>query len=657
MTIPQSEITARLNLSLNLRQRLGLAFGVMFLFVLATTATGLWYADAARQELALSNASSTQVEALSRTRFTWLEIGSTIDTVLRARRPTLRTSILTAKTERFERELTALPLQNAVMRAANPDGQSLYGQSIRDLQSIGFSLSEKVIELRNLAEESRWMEAELLYWHELIPLQNEFQRSSRRLISSTQADIDALLENAERTRNRARLNWILVSGLTLVAGLTMAFYLGRSIARPIDSLSQSARRVSAGDFSPVVPLGRADEIGALSRSFSAMTDRLRSSYETLEQKVADRTHALEERGRQIQTAARIAAELARPAEHRDLDHLLENAVNLIQSELDFYHAGIFLLDDRGEYAVLRAATGEAGRRMMQNGHKLAVGETGVVGYVAEHGTARIAQNVEIDAAHYRNPLLPDTRSEIALPVKPGSRLIGVLDVQSTAANAFSQEDIIVLQVVADQLATTIENTQLVEELKNTLREQQTLYRQFSQQAWQQVPSMLEDHGAGMTGFHYDRFSGAKALFSNSLELAEPLESPGRLQLPLIVRGVEIGTLDVWPAESEQGPQPFSEQEQQLLERLSSRLSQALESARLFEETQLRMAREQTINQVSASFSRSLKMDDLLRTAVEELRRITPALEVAVHVGPSLIEETDPANNGSRTNGKNGSNHA
>lgn len=656
----------RRGITLKLRQRLGLAFGVMFLFVLAATATGMWYANMAQRELALAGAGSTQIDTLYQTRLQWFEISSTIDSVMLTRSPDLLTQTMAAKTERFRETLSGLPLQNALMWVIAPEGQAPYNAAIRDLQAAGSRLSEIALDLQTLVLESRWDEAEALYWNELIPLQDEFQSSIRRLIATTQADMAGLLDGAERTRNTTRLYWILVSGLTMGAGLALAYYIARSITRPVDAIIDSARRVSAGDFSPVAPLDRTDEIGDLSRSFSAMTDWLRGSYETLEQRVAARTKALEDRTRQIQTAARIAAELARPADtgtetagSREVHDILESAVNLILNEFDFYHAGIFLIDDRKEYAVLQAATGEAGRKMLQNRHRLAIAETGVVGHVAARGTARIAQDVGTDAAHFRNPLLPDTRSEIALPIKSSSRMIGVLDVQSNETNAFSQEDITVLQIIADQLATAIENALLVDELRKSLHEQQALYRQLSREAWKQVPSMLEARGAGVIGFRYDRFAGAKPLLLDSPDVSDPVESQEVLQIPLTVRGVEIGALEVWPSEGGQGPNEFSDQERQLLARLGSRLSQALESARLFEETQRRMAREQTINRLSASFSRSLNMDDLLRTAVEELQRITPALEIAVHVGPADFGPQTPSGNGQPLSGsssQNGEDH-
>jgi GAF domain-containing protein len=141
----------------------------------------------------------------------------------------------------------------------------------------------------------------------------------------------------------------------------------------------------------------------------------------------------------------------------DLDQLLRQTVDLICDCFDFYHAGIFLLDESGEWAVLQEATGEAGAEMKAQGHRLAVGETSVVGWTALHRQPRVALDVGDDAVRFDNPFLPRTRSEMALPLMVGQRVLGVLNVQSTEAAAFDEDDVRVIQSVADQVAVAVEN--------------------------------------------------------------------------------------------------------------------------------------------------------------------------------------------------------
>ncbi|MCI0396531.1 MAG: GAF domain-containing protein [Chloroflexi bacterium] len=209
----------------------------------------------------------------------------------------------------------------------------------------------------------------------------------------------------------------------------------------------------------------------------ARTTELISANEQLREEVAERqrmqealqTYAtnLERRAVQLQ----VAAEVARDATvARNLDDLLKRAVSLVCERFGFYYAGIFLVDDAGEYVVLQAATGEAGRQMLDRGHKLKVGEAGIVGHVAGRGQPRVALDVVADAVHLKNPLLPETRSEMALPLRVGEWVIGVLDVQSDEPAAFDDDDVAVLQLMADQLAVAIESMRLLAKTRQRVQE-------------------------------------------------------------------------------------------------------------------------------------------------------------------------------------------
>jgi PAS domain S-box-containing protein len=202
-----------------------------------------------------------------------------------------------------------------------------------------------------------------------------------------------------------------------------------------------------------------------------LRDQIQRHTKDLERQVATRTAELARQSVQLQVAAEVARDAATAA---SLDVLLTRAVDLIWERFGFYHAGIFLVDEAGSeksrYAMLRAATGKAGKKMLERGHKLKVGETGIVGYVTSTGKPRIALDVGADAVHFDNPLLPKTRSEAALPLRVGERVIGVLDVQSAMGEAFDETDVRILQVLADQLAVAIERTRLFEQTRETLEE-------------------------------------------------------------------------------------------------------------------------------------------------------------------------------------------
>jgi GAF domain-containing protein len=417
------------------------------------------------------------------------------------------------------------------------------------------------------------------------------------------------------------------------------------------ALAAQMQRITQGDFSRVEPLDRNDEIGDLSRSVAKMTEWLGQSYETLEKRVQERTQALQKRTGQVQLSAQVSRDIASA---RSLEQLLENAVELVRERYGFYHAGIFLTDARGEYQVLRAATGEAGRQMLEKQHSLRIGQTGLVGHAAFSSQARVSTDVGQDVIHYKNPLLPETRSEAALPLIAGGHVIGVLDVQSQEPDAFDLESLSILQLMADQLAIAIQNARLVDEIQKNLADVQNAYGQLERQAWSQFFESNPN-----LGYSYDGVE-IRALPAESPDIEDPAHTRGPFHLPLRVRGEEIGVLEVWPREDR-----FTEAEEYMLATLSSRLSQILESARLYEETRARASREEIINRLTATVARSLDLDGVLRSAALELGRLPGVREAAVvldtatgkpkDTGPldTGVLSAQPGRNGNKDGGSNG----
>ena len=195
--------------------------------------------------------------------------------------------------------------------------------------------------------------------------------------------------------------------------------------------------------------------------------------------MAQRTADLTRRTTELEAAAQVARGAAAI---RDSEQLLKETVHLISDRFGFYHAGIFLLDEARQYAVLRAASSESGGHMLARRHKLKVGEEGIVGYAAGTGEPHIALDVGEDAAFFNNPDLPLTRSEMAVPLKVHDQMIGVLDVQSTEPAAFSEEDVAILQALSDQVALAIENARLFEQSQRALQDLDTLYGRRARKA-------------------------------------------------------------------------------------------------------------------------------------------------------------------------------
>ncbi|MBK9781372.1 MAG: GAF domain-containing protein [Anaerolineales bacterium] len=185
--------------------------------------------------------------------------------------------------------------------------------------------------------------------------------------------------------------------------------------------------------------------------------------------------------------------------------LLPLITRLVSERFNFYHVGIFLLDDSNQYAILQAANSLGGQNMMARGHKLKVGESGIVGFVAKAGVARISLDVGQDAVFFNNPDLPTTRSEVAFPLKTREKIIGVLDVQSEKPGAFTNEDINVFSILADQVAIAIDNTKLLEQTQRALDEAQSAYLKNLQEGWKNFGQ--EENMVG----YFQTMSGGKKL--------------------------------------------------------------------------------------------------------------------------------------------------
>ena len=244
---------------------------------------------------------------------------------------------------------------------------------------------------------------------------------------------------------------LVYAGLLLAIGLVVTG-VTNFIAKPILSLADVTSRIAKGDLQERVNIRRNDEIGLLATSFNSMTDELNRLYTSLREQVDQRT-------RQIRTAAEVAQGLTTAF---DLNDLLQKTAQLIVERFGFYYAGVFMIDETGKFASLRAAHGPAAEEMLARGHRHQVGSASIVGWVTANKKPRVASNVEMDPVHYRNELLPLTRAEVGIPVVLGGVILGALDVQSTEPGTFDDEMIIVLQTLANQIAAAIQNTTVSE---------------------------------------------------------------------------------------------------------------------------------------------------------------------------------------------------
>jgi len=419
--------------------------------------------------------------------------------------------------------------------------------------------------------------------------------------------------------------------LIAVAAVAIA---AASIAEPISALAATAESFAAGKLSARAAINRRDEIGALGNAYDQMAEQLQEIIGKLEQRVADRTKELEDQSLRLRTSAEIARDAASA---HSLTELLNKAGALIQERFGLYHTGIFLLDGSKEFAVLTASPTEAGRQMIASNHKLRVGEVGIVGRVAYTEEPRITLDTGADAVYFDNPFLPNTRSEMALPLKVENRMIGVLDVQSDQPQAFDKDDVAIMQILADQLATAIERTRLLQQVEQNLRDLQQAYGQFTREGWK---TLGESGLLNKTGYRFDNIriqpiseapKHGDEVMKTGTSLLKNTGDVNQVAIPIKLRGQTIGVVS---ADLKDG---YTQNTISTLELAIERLAQSLESARLYEQARLRADREQAIAQVAANITSAADFDAILRTTVEELGKSLGDAEVSIQITSDTTE--------------------
>jgi putative methionine-R-sulfoxide reductase with GAF domain len=420
---------------------------------------------------------------------------------------------------------------------------------------------------------------------------------------------------------------IIPLGIFLIgAAVAISTIWSNRVVKPIHQLVENTKNIRAEALPSIFPLEAPGEIGRLAAEQAALVEHLHLQREKQQEQTVTQADTLAKRTRQLLAAAHFAREATAIQQP---EPLMERAVNLVGDRFGYYHVAIFLIDPSGQYAVLRAATGEAGKKMINMGQRLKIGQTSVVGYVASTGRVYTVHDVRMDPIFLRNPLLSETQSEVVLPLRVSQRTIGVLDIQSRQVEIFTEFDIQALQALADQISVTIDKLHWHQEYQETLARLQRV-RGESQPGGRQLSQPVQR----IDGFIYD-LTGVKAIPVGGEPLTADARATGTpIHLPLKVRGEVVATLDLWSDKEN-----LSTKEQDFLDDLGERLSQAIESAQLFEETQVRVRREQIYNRFSANLSRSLDLDALLQQAVRELGQMPDVNEVSI-VMSQLVEPSE-----------------
>jgi len=416
---------------------------------------------------------------------------------------------------------------------------------------------------------------------------------------------------------------VVIVVMAILAGL-VGTYLARRLAVPLVNLTGTATRIAGGETELQAVVSGPREVAGLATAFNSMTQQLRSFIGSLEQRVADRTRDLERRSVQLQAAGEVGRAATSILE---TDQLIGQVVELIRARFDLYYVGLFLVDEAREWAVLRAGTGQAGQAMLARGHRIRIGE-GMIGWSITNAQARIALEAGVDVVRLATAELPETRSEAALPLRTRGQVIGALTVQSVQPDAFDQIALAALQVMADQVAVALDNAHLFAESQATLETMRRMYGEQSRQAWQQMVQTRSLRYLCTSQSIYPTVGQWGPEMVRARKTGQPAQDGSSLAVPIKVRDQILGAVRLRKSDP---TAEWTAEETALLQTLTEQLGVALESARLYQDTQQRAAREQLAAQITARMRESLDVDRVLQIAAREFGETLGASEVKIRL--------------------------
>lgn len=424
---------------------------------------------------------------------------------------------------------------------------------------------------------------------------------------------------------------LIISIVILIATILIA----RSLTKPLVSLANVANSISQGDLNARAEVKTRDEIGLLATAFNSMTDQLQSTLVGLEERIFDRTVELKKSNLELETVSEVAREIS---VIRDLQTLLAVSANLIRERLNYYHVGIFLVDERSEYAFLQAASSVAAEMMLELKMKVNIGGLDMLGNTLRAGRVYYSPDISKDKFLTQNPLLPESVSEAILPLRIRNITIGALDIHASNNTSLGEREINTLKLLADQLAAAIENAQLAQQVKNTLTSLTNTNRSQTQQTWRAAINQQE-----RPAYEYDGLQ-VKAIPQNlpanllkQLESGKPIVlkqngevndegngSKSTLLIPLLVLDQVIGVIGLV---QEDPNRSWTDEEIAVAQAAANRTALTLENARLLEESQRRAAKERAIFDATARIGSAVDIENILNTTAEEIERVLNSSEV------------------------------
>jgi len=396
-------------------------------------------------------------------------------------------------------------------------------------------------------------------------------------------------------RQKFQSDAILASALVLLLSLALSYFISYTVSEPLRHLIAAFKAVEAGNLSQRVDVTATDEIAEVTMHFNQMVASLEALQGNLEKQVEERTRLL----KATNELAKVSSSILDP------DELLAKVINLFTDQFNYYYAAIYLLDPSDKWAELMEATGEAGKVLKQNHHRLELNGKSMVATSIREKIPRISQNTSDEKQRIENPLLPYTRSEIALPLIAGDRVLGALNIQSTKTADFGLQVIETIENMAGQVAIALENARLFQEAQLRINEMHTIQQQYLMEGWSSL-SMRKDemeYGIGESN----------------------IANTQKIMAPINLRDQIIGQIDL------EGTGDWTNDQKNLVDAVATQAAIALENARLVNESRQIAVRERMLAEINSRIWASTTIDSVLQIAIKELGRRLDASSASIEL--------------------------